>query len=288
MKFGVVYPQTELGRDPIVVRDFAQAAEEMGYTHLLVYDHVMGADPEGYPGWDGPYTHKDLFHEPFVLFGYLAGVTQSIELVTGVLVLGQRQTVLAAKQAAEVDVISGGRLRLGVGTGWNAVEYEALGEDFHNRGARSEEQIAVLRALWSQEVVNFEGRWHRVRYAGINPRPAAGVIPIWLGGEAPPVIQRVARIADGWMPRARLNAGATELIEQLHACAREVDRDPASIGIDARVPLHDSDPEVWATEVGGWDAAGASHISANTLRAGFTSLDQHLDALRLFKDAAGL
>lgn len=287
MKFGVVYPQTELGSDPAVVRDFAQAAEDLGYTHFLVYDHVMGADPKGYPGWDGPYTYESLFHEPMVLFGYLAGLTKTIELVTGVLVLGQRQTVLVAKQAAEVDVLSGGRLRLGVGTGWNAVEYEGLGQDFHNRGARSEEQIAVMRALWSQEVVNFEGRWHRVRYAGINPRPANGSIPIWLGGEAPPVIQRAARIADGWMPRARLGAGAKELIEQLHTYAREAGRDPSSIGIDARVPLHGTDPEVWASEIKGWEEIGATHITANTLRAEFTNLGQHIDALGRFKEVAG-
>jgi len=158
MQLGVIFPQTEIGADPTAVRDFVQAAEGLGYAHLIVFDHVLGADVAHYPGWQGAYTHRDMFHEPFVLYGYLAAITQRLELVTAVIILGQRQTALVAKQAAEVDVLSGGRLRLGIGIGWNAVEYEALGENFHNRGKRSEEQLAVLRALWTQEVVEFHGR----------------------------------------------------------------------------------------------------------------------------------
>src|SRR6478752_3439105 len=184
MRIGVVFPQTELGGDVGAVRAYGQRVEELGFTHILAYDHVVGADPDVHTGWGGPYDVHTTFHEPLVMFGFLAALTRSVELVTGVIILPQRQTALVAKQAAEVDLLSGGRLRLGIGTGWNAVEYEALNEDFHNRGARSEEQIAVLRALWTQPVVTFEGRWHHIDAAGINPLPVQRPIPIWLGGEA--------------------------------------------------------------------------------------------------------
>ena len=178
MKLGVVFPQTEIGADPVAVRDYVQAAESLGYDHMIAYDHVLGANAASRPGWEGTYQHTDMFHEPFVLFGYLAGITRSIEFVTGIVILPQRQTVLVAKQAAEVDVLSGGRLRLGIGIGWNAIEYEALGEDFHNRGRRSEEQIELMRALWTQELVTYEGRWHKVTDAGLNPLPARRPIPV--------------------------------------------------------------------------------------------------------------
>ena len=171
MKIGAVFPQTEIGADPAAVADFATAAEEIGYHHLIVYDHVLGASTANRPDWQGPYTAESLFHEPFVLFGYLAGLTKTLELVTAVIILPQRQTALVAKQAAAVDVLSGGRLRLGAGTGWNAVEYEALGENFHNRGVRSEEQIDVMRQLWADDVVSYDGRWHKITEAGLNPLP---------------------------------------------------------------------------------------------------------------------
>src|SRR5947199_252247 len=178
MRVGVVFPQTEIGPDPIVVRDFVQAVEQMGFAHLAIYDHVLGADTSTRPGWRGPYTKDTQFHEPLVLFGYLAALTTSLELVTSIIILPQRQTALVAKQAAEVDVLSGGRMRLGVGLGWNKVEFEALGEDFHNRGKRIEEQIAVLRALWTEPVVDFKGEWHTIPEAGINPMPIQRSIPI--------------------------------------------------------------------------------------------------------------
>ncbi|HLE81312.1 MAG TPA: LLM class F420-dependent oxidoreductase, partial [Dehalococcoidia bacterium] len=194
MQLGVVFPQTEIGADPGGVRNYVQAVEQMGYAHLAIYDHVLGADPTNRPDWRGPYTSKTLFHEPMVLFGYLAALTQRLELVTSIIILPQRQTALVAKQAAEIDVLAQGRFRFGVGIGWNQVEYEALGEDFHNRGRRMEEQIAVLRALWTQEVVTFEGKWHRITEAGINPLPVQRPIPIWMGGGAEPVLQRIARL----------------------------------------------------------------------------------------------
>ncbi|HET9000994.1 MAG TPA: LLM class F420-dependent oxidoreductase [bacterium] len=180
MRVGVIFPQTEIGADPRVVADFARAAEETGYQYLVAYDHVLGVVPRA-EGWIG-YTHRDMFHEPFVLFGYLAAITHRLELVSGILVLPQRQTAVVAKQAAEVDLLSGGRLRLGVGVGWNEAEFEAVGEDFRTRGARIEEQVAVLRALWTQDVVTFHGRWHRIVQAGINPLPVQRPIPIWMGG----------------------------------------------------------------------------------------------------------
>jgi probable F420-dependent oxidoreductase len=285
MQLGVVFPQLEIGRDPAAIRDYAQAAEELGYAHLLAYDHVLGADTQHYPGWNGPYNHKDMFHEPLVLFGYLAALTRRLQFVSGVIILGQRQTALVAKQAAEVDVLSGGRLRLGVGIGWNHVEYEALGENFRNRGRRSEEQIAVLRALWTQEVVNFQGRWHRITYAGLNPLPVQRPIPIWLGGRAEAVIQRVARLADGWFPQFRPDRAGEETIARLHRYARDAGRDPASIGIEGRITIAGRSPEDWAQEAEAWKKLGATHLSVNTMGAGFRSPQEHIDGVRRFKEA---
>lgn len=285
MQVGVVFPQLEIGSDPAAIRDYAQAAEELGYAHLLAYDHVLGADIQHHPGWNGPYNHKDMFHEPFVLFGYLAALTRRLQFVSGVIILGQRQTALVAKQAAEVDVLSEGRLRLGVGIGWNAVEYEALGENFHNRGRRSEEQIAVLRALWTQEVVNFQGRWHRITHAGLNPLPVQRPIPIWLGGRAEPVIQRVARIADGWFPQFRPDRAGEETMARLHQYARDAGRDPASIGIEGRVSIAGRAPEDWAQEAEAWKKLGATHLSVNTMGAGLRSPQEHINAVRQFKEA---
>ncbi len=286
MKIGVVFPQTEFGADPIAVRDYAQAAESLGYSHLLAYDHVLGANPEHRPDWGARrYTHRDLFHEPFVLFGYLAAVTQSLELVTGVVILPQRQTALVAKQAAEVDVLSGGRLRLGMGIGWNAVEYEALGERFNNRGRRIEEQVAVLRALWTQELVTFEGRWHQITDAGLNPMPVQRPIPIWMGGGADPVLRRVARLADGWMPQIRPDEEGKQALDRLFGYAREEGRDPASIGIQVRVGIANRTPEEWVETVTAWRAMGATHLDVNTMNAGLDSPGAHIDAIRRFKEA---
>lgn len=285
MKIGVVFPQTEIGTDPVAIRDFVQAVEGLGYSHLLAYDHVLGADPAHYPGWRGAYTHEDMFHEPFVLFGYVAAVTRRIELVTGIIILPQRQTALVAKQAAEVDVLSGGRLRLGIGLGWNAVEYEALGQDFHNRGRRVEEQIALLRALWTQPVVTFQGRWHRVMNAGLNPLPVQRPIPIWVGGGADAVLRRTARLADGWFPLSRPDEATRILVQRLRDYAREAGRDPAKIGIEGRVRFVDGSPEVWAQAAGAWRDAGATHIVVNTMGAGLSSPQEHIEAIRRVRNA---
>jgi probable F420-dependent oxidoreductase len=282
MQLGVIFPQTEIGADPKAVRDFVQAAEEMGYEHLIVFDHVLGADTRYHANWQGPYTKEDMFHEPFVLYGYLAAITQRLELVTAVIILGQRQTALVAKQAAEVDVLSGGRLRLGVGIGWNAVEYEALNENFHDRGKRSEEQVAVLRALWTQESVDFHGRWHHITHASINPLPVQRPIPLWLGGRAEAVVERVGRLADGWFPQFPPNAEGRATLERMRGHARAAGRDPASIGIEGRISLVDSTPDTWPRLAEDWSALGATHLSVNTMRAGLKTPAAHIDAIKRF------
>ena len=285
MLLGVIFPQTEIGTDPIAVRDYAQAAESLGYDHLVAFDHVIGANAASRPGWRGAYQYTDMFYEPFVLFGYLAGVTQRIGLVTGVIILPQRQTVLVAKQAAAVDVLSGGRLRLGIGIGWNDVEYEALGESFRNRGRRSEEQIEVMRALWTQELVTYNGRWHKITDAGLNPLPVQRPIPLWFGGRADQVLRRIARLGDGWFPLLRPDADARAMIDKMRDYARQEGRDPDSIGIESWVSIRDRPPDEWVEDVAAWKELGATHISVNTMGAGLSSPDGHIDAIRRFKEA---
>ena len=259
-------------------------AESLGYDHLLVYDHVLGANAASRPGWRGAYRHTDSFLEPFVLFGYLAGLTERLELATGILILPQRQTTLVAKQAAAVDVISGGRLRLGIGVGWNRVEYEALGQSFHDRGVRSEEQIGLLRALWTHDLVTFEGRWHKITDAGLNPMPVQRPIPIWLGGSAEPVLRRIGRLADGWVlpgGNARPDHYMKAMIDRVHAYATESGRDPSEIGLEKVVSFKSTLDEVRA-----WEDAGITHLSVNTMGARLSSPDGHIAAIRRFIEAA--
>ena len=283
MRYGVVFPQTEIGKDPSAIRDFAQAAEELGYHHLLAYDHVVGANPASRPGWRPPYTYKDTFHEPFVLFGCLAGLTKRIELATGVIILPQRQTVLVAKQAAALDVLSGGRLRLGIGIGWNPVEYEALGENFKNRGRRSEEQVEVMRKLWTQELVTFEGEWYKITDAGLNPLPIQRPIPIWFGGGHDQTLRRVARLGDGWFPLLGPDDKCRAMIEKIRAYTREAGRDPRSVGIEGRIMIGQGSPEQWTKEIQAWKELGATHVTANTMKAGFSSPSGHVEAIRRFR-----
>ena len=286
MKIGAILPQTEIGADPGAVREFAQAADDLGYEHLIAFDHVLGVDASKHEGFSGPYNHTHMFHEPFVMFGYLAGLTKSIEMVTGILILGQRQTALVAKQAAEVDVLTGGRLRLGIGVGWNAVECEGMGENFHTRGRRCVEQIELMRALWTQEVVNFEGRYHQVTHAGINPLPVQRPIPVWIGGYAEAVLRRIGQIADGWFPLFGLDAGVLEAVARVREYAKEAGRDPASVGVEGRVRLSEHpNPEDWQGVADIWAQAGTSHLSINTMNAGLKGPDQHIDAIRRFKEA---
>ena len=294
MKTGAVFPQTEIGSDPAAVRDYVQAVEELGYAHMMVYDHVLGADTSHHANWEGSYTSESMFHEPFVLFGYLAGITTKIELVTAVLILGQRQTALVAKQAAEVDLLTGGRLRLGVGVGWNDVEYEALNQEFGNRGQRYAEQIKLLREFWTQEVVEFEGQYHKVDHAGVNPQPVQRPIPIWMGAGARAnpvptdrVLRRVARLADGWFPQMQPTNDARSTVERLKKFADEAGRDAAEIGMEPRINLGDGDPEFWQEQARVWEDMGATHISVNTMRSGLDSPQDHINAIQQFKEVIG-
>jgi probable F420-dependent oxidoreductase len=281
MQIGVTFPQTEIGADPVAIRDYAQAAEGLGYKHLVAYDHVVGADPTHRPGWQG-YTHREMFHEPFVLFGYLAALTH-LELVPAVIILPQRQTVLVAKQAAEVDVLTGGKLRLGVGVGWNPVEYEALGKNFHTRGHVVEEQIEVMRLLWSQEIVSYKGQFHTITEAGLNPLPVRRSIPVWLGGSADALLRRVARIGDGWFPLGKPDDRMRKNLERLRNYIREAGRDPAAVGIEARISGGDLDE--WKRQAESWRTLGATHISLNTMGLGFKSVGEHIEALRRYIEA---
>ena len=288
MKIGVVFPQTEIGADPLVLRDYAQTAEDLGFSHLLAFDHVLGADPDRPGGWRGPYTHQSQFYEPLVLFAYLGALTSRIEFVSGIIILPQRQTALVAKQAAAVDVLTGGRLRLGVAVGWNAVEYEALGENFHNRGRRIEEQIKVLRALWTQDVVDFHGRWHSLPRAGINPLPVQRPIPIWIGGMSEPVLKRIARVGDGWFPQFRsLDETAHATLARLHDYIGAAGRDAAAVGIEGRFSIANTTPDDWTRTIDGWRRLGATHLAVNTMGAGLASPRDHIEAIRRFKETIG-
>lgn len=284
MRIGVTFPQADIPTDRAAVKEYAQTVEAMGFRHIAVYDHVLGANPASRPGQRFFYNHESLFHEPLVLFGYLAALTETVELVSKIIILPQRQTVLAAKQAAAVDVLSGGRLRYGVGLGWNAVEYEALNEDFHNRGKRLEEQLAVMRALWTEPLVTFQGAFHTVTDAGINPLPIQRPIPVWIGGGAVDAsFGRIARIGDGWFPQVPAT-GAKEAVERMHGLVRDAGRDVAAFGIEGSVNASLGGPQEWAEAVDLWRAAGASHLAFTTLNAKLPTLAAHLDALRQFAE----
>jgi probable F420-dependent oxidoreductase len=278
MRVGAVFPQTELGGDVGAVRAYGQAVEELGYAHLLVYDHVVGADPAVHTGWNGPYDIDTTFHEPFVMFGFLAGVAPRLELVTGVIIVPQRQTVLVAKQAAEVDLLTQGKFRLGVGIGWNAVEYEALGENFGDRGRRSEEQIELMRRLWTERSVTFDGRHHRVTGAGLAPLPVQQPIPVWIGTASERGYERAGRIADGWFPMKRPGPELDEARGIVSDAAMAAGRDPSAIGMEGRVNWT-GDADRAGAELAAWADAGASHLSVNTMGAGLRTVDDHLAVL---------
>jgi probable F420-dependent oxidoreductase len=287
MQIGVIFPQTEIGPDPAGVRAYAQAVQDLGFRHLEVFDHVLGADPARHPGWEGVYDVNSQFHEPFVVFGFLAAVAPRLELVTSVIVLGQRQTALVAKQAAEVDVLTGGKLRLGVGIGWNAVEYEALGMNFHNRGRRFEEQIQLMRRLWTEPSVTFEGKHHRVTAAGINPLPVQRPIPVWIGASAEPAIKRAAELADGYFPQRPLQGGWPATLDKIRGWLSAAGRDPAGFGIDARVQAGSGTPDDWRQQAEQWRGLGATHLSINTMNGGLRGPDAHVERLRQALQAVG-
>lgn len=282
---GAVLPQIELPPDPDVVRTFVTSIEEAGFSHLLAYDHVLGADAGTRPDWSGPYSSTDPFLEVLSLLSWAAGLTTTLELVTGVLILPQRQTALVAKQAATLDLLSSGRLRLGVGIGWNKVEYDGLNEEFGNRGRRMEEQIAVMRALWEQPSISFEGQWHHIDNAGILPLPRQRPLPIWIGGRAEPAVRRAARIADGFFP----NGGPSDDVRnQMRALNDELDRagrDRATFGVEARISVAKGTPDDWRRDAATWREMGVSHLSLVTMGGGFTTIEEHLDALVRGRDA---
>jgi probable F420-dependent oxidoreductase len=284
VQFGVILPQVEIGPDPDTLVRFARTAEDAGFTSLVVYDHVIGADVSERENWMGPYTVESQFHEPFALFGYLAAVT-NLELMPGVLILPQRQTVLVAKQAAEVDLLTGGKFRLGVGIGWNPVEYEALGVDFRTRAALYEEQIEVLRLLWTEDVVTFKGRFHTIDRAGLLPHPVQRPIPIWMGGGAVrPVLERIGRLADGWVCNTPPGRGLEEGLAVIHEAAVAAGRSPSDIGLQGIVqPRPGDDPAVAIPkQFARWVDAGATHVAVSGLHFGRTP-EEHIAYI---KDAA--
>jgi probable F420-dependent oxidoreductase len=278
MQIGAVFPQTEIGGDVSAVRAYGEAVEELGFRHILAYDHVVGADPAVHQGWSGPYDIATTFHEPFVLFGYLAAVT-SVELVTGIIILPQRQTVLVAKQAAEVDLLTRGRFRLGVGLGWNAVEYEALGKSFGDRGRRLGEQIILLRRLWTERSVTHHGPDDTVTGAGLAPLPIQRPIPVWIGAVSEPAYRRIGRLADGWFPQVRPGEDLDRALAVIARAAEDAGRDPAKIGMEGRIGWDPVDHDRFVRQAERWRAAGATHLGINTMSVGLATVDDHIDAL---------
>jgi probable F420-dependent oxidoreductase len=292
MKLGYGLPLIDVGGDPAVVRDLAQAAEGLGYDHLASFDHVLGVNVASRPDWGRRNTSADLFHDPFVLFGFLSACTNRIGFSTQVLILAQRQTVLVAKQAASLDVLSGGRFRLGVGIGWNPVEFTGLNENFKNRGRRSEEQVKVLQALWAEPHVSFKGEWHTIEDAGINPLPTKRRVPLWFGGHQEQTLARTAKYGDGWIALAYPPAEASAHFEKLRAQVKAAGRDPAAIGIEVWTSIADPNEDSWRQEVRSWKALGVSHVTLNNVFGGYhhkriasRSLAAHLAAMQRYREA---
>src|SRR6266849_3222958 len=277
MRAGAVFPHLEIGTDPGVIAKYVRTVEELGYDHVVIFDHVLGADANRPGGWTGTYDHRSMFHEPLVLFGYLAALTSRLKVATAIIVLPQRQTALFAKQAAEVDLLTRGRLIVGVGIGWNQVEYEALGMSFTNRGKRIEEQIAVLRLLWTQEVVDFEGRWHHIDRAGLNPLPVQRPIPVWMGGgwdrqkrtTVEPALRRIARMGDGWFTHLPPNDDGRTGMETFRRLVQEEGRDPAAVPVEGRLPAARSGTEEWRRGIDAFQQMGMTGVELNTMGAGF-------------------
>ncbi|MSO76885.1 MAG: LLM class F420-dependent oxidoreductase [Alphaproteobacteria bacterium] len=286
MRLGVAFPTTEIGNDPAVIGEFARAVEDAGYDHLTCIDHVLGAGTAK-DEWRAYYTRANAFHEVLVLFGFMAALTKRIELASAVLILPQRQTALVAKQAAEIDVLSRGRLRLGVGLGWNEIEYEALNENFRNRARRFEEQIVLLRRLWTEDLVTFNGTYHKLNDVGINPVPVRRAIPLWVGAFDPKAVERAGRIADGWFVNPRIPPGneASDAIETFRKGARSVGRDPAKLGIDATVHIGGKTPAECVAEAEAWRRLGATHLTVRTMYAGLDTPAQHIEAIRRIRAA---
>jgi probable F420-dependent oxidoreductase len=282
MMLNALFPTRDIGTDPAKIRDFAQAAEELGYHGIEVADHVFGAAPRG--DWKPTYSEHDPFHETFTTMAFIAAVTKKVELVSGVLILPQRQTGLVAKQAAEVDILSGGRLRLGVGVGWNHVEYEALNTEWKTRGARQAEQIEVMRKLWTEDLVTYEGRFHKLEAVTMLPVPVQRPIPIWFGGSSDAVVKRAARIGDGYMPIMKPDV-AEPKIALLHETMKQHGRDPAKFGLEGWLRFDEPDPQAWAKAAEGWKQLGARIVMLYPMNR-MPRLDDQIGTLRRFKDVA--
>jgi probable F420-dependent oxidoreductase len=279
-----MFPTRDIGNDPARIREWAQAAEDLGYAYIEVPDHVFGATARD--GWTPRYNERDPFHETFVMLGFLAAVTTRIRLSSGILIAPQRQTGLIAKQAAEVDLLSGGRLRLGIGSGWNHVEYEALGTDWKTRGARQAEQAEVLRRLWSEELVDYDGRFHHLKGVNIVPPPVQRPIPIWFGGSSDAVVKRAARLGDGWMPIMAPDAQAEQKLALLREEISNLGRDPAKFGLEGWLRMHDADPQHWAGAAAGWRRLGADFVMLYPMYR-IPKFEDQIETLRRFKEVAG-
>lgn len=276
MDVGIIFPQTEIGTDPDLLARYARRVEAAGFEHLLAYDHVLGVDPDR-PNWSGGYDYQDQFHEPLSLFSHLAAVTTDLSFVTGVLVLPQRQTPLVAKQAIQVDRFSGGQFRLGVGVGWNEPEYVGMGRDFSTRGRRVEEAIDLLRQLWTQQLVEFDGEFHHVPRAGINPLPVQRPIPVWIGGAASPVLERIGRMGDGWLPPASHPSTLDEHMAAIDRHAEAAGRDPARIGLHPRISVSRTESD-WLDWVRAWADRDADYVAVGHANRGYAPED-HLTAI---------
>jgi probable F420-dependent oxidoreductase len=290
MKIGAVFPQTDIGDDAGAIREWTLAVEAMGFDHVDAYDHVIGANTDSRPGWNGAYDIDSQFYEPFTLLSYMAALSDKLSFMTGVFILPQRQTVLFAKQAACLDKLCNGRLRLGVGTGWNAVEYEALGVDFAQRGAIFDDQIEVLRQLWTNRAVTVHTKFHDISDAGLKPMPVQRPIPLWLGGgggggihltakSSDRVLRRIARVADGWLPLCPPDDLGAELLARMHGYAREYGRNPSEIGIQAGMRGVKANEDKWADHANSWRKLGATHMFINTMQQGLSGAEQHLRRL---------
>ena len=284
MEIGAVFPHNEIGTDPQAIKDYAQGVEELGVTHLLIYDHVLGADRDRPGGFEGPYDKDVAFHEPFTTFAFVAAVTKKLDMITTVMILPQRQTVLVAKQAAELAILSNNRFKLGIGVGWNTVEYTGLNENFQNRGKRQEEQVELMRLLWESEVLEYKGDYHHIDKASINPRPSKSV-PIWFGGGAPQLIERCADLGDGWIPLMGPNEAARKTLAAIKEKRKSQGLDWDNFGVQAQAQYAGGDAERWNKHAEKWRNLGASHLAIATHNAEPTNVDGHLGRIKEYLNA---
>ncbi len=284
MEIGAVFPHNEIGTDPQAIKDYAQGVEELGVTHLLIYDHVLGADRDRPGGFEGPYDKDVAFHEPFTTFAFIAAVTKKLDMITTVMILPQRQTVLVAKQAAELAILSNNRFKLGIGVGWNTVEYTGLNENFKNRGKRQEEQVELMRLLWENEVLEYKGDYHHIDKASINPRPSKSV-PIWFGGGAPQLIERCADLGDGWIPLMGPNEAARKTLAAIKEKRESKGLNWDNFGVQAQAQYAGGDAERWNKHAEKWRNLGASHLAIATHNAEPTNVDGHLGRIKEYLNA---